>query len=156
VQIDVPDEDHEYRFAEIDDGVVDNLTVSLIGSASILWREEGTGLKWAIIRFGGGPDTGLTGLIPVKVWRDGGTTDGDKTEPCDRTYKVRTLDADGSDDSSSRLLGENLTPQKRRPAQGKLDTPPSGGSGVVGLGYYDSSTFILYDANETLDVEACS
>jgi hypothetical protein len=47
--IDVTDEGH--RFADIDDG--SSVLVSRgTGAASILWKESGTGTKWAIVRLG--------------------------------------------------------------------------------------------------------
>ena len=93
-------------------------------------------------------------LFAVKVWRDGGTTDGDKTNDCDRTYTARTIDATAVD-TGGVLLGEDMTPLKRRPAAGKLSCAPVDGGGVVGLGYYYGGTFYLFDANETLAPQAC-
>jgi hypothetical protein len=52
VMLDVPDEDHPYRAAEVIDGDATALTVGLAGSATILWRESGTGTKWAVVRLG--------------------------------------------------------------------------------------------------------
>ena len=48
VQISVPDEEHEWRYAEIVAGSTDNLEVNLRGSAGILWRAGGTGTQWAV------------------------------------------------------------------------------------------------------------
>jgi len=45
VRIDVPDEGHKYPFAEIADGVTENLKAAHYGSAAILWREGGTGVQ---------------------------------------------------------------------------------------------------------------
>lgn len=151
VQIVVDDE--TLMFAELQDGDATALKAALSGPITILWKDTGTGTKWAVVRFGSAP---AAGLVPVKVWRDGGTTDGSKTLQCNRTYKVRTLEAQGPNDDAGQLLGTNLTPQKRRPPLGKLSTPSNAGTGVVGLGYYDGPDFVLYDANETLDVEACT
>jgi hypothetical protein len=52
VKVDVPDEEHEWRYAEIADGITANLKVSMQGSAGILWRAGGTGVQWAVIRLG--------------------------------------------------------------------------------------------------------
>lgn len=95
-------------------------------------------------------------LFAVLVWRDGGTTDGDQSSQCDRTYTVRTLGATGPS-SGGRELGTGMTPKKVRPSIGKMVTPSTSGAGVEGLGYYDASgSFALYDANEILDTGACS
>jgi hypothetical protein len=150
VQVVVDDE--TFMFAELQDGDVTALKVVSSGSVTILWKDAGTGTKWAIVRFGSAP---VAGLMPVKVWRDGGTTDGSKTLQCNRTYRVRTLDATGPSTGGT-LLGTNLAPMKRRPVRGKLSVPSNLGAGEIGTGYFSGPDFVLYDANETLDVEACS
>jgi len=83
VKIDVPDEDHEWRYAEIADGVAANLKVSMQGSAGILWREGGTGVQWAIVRFG----RGLAGIIFCRL--DSEYTSGE-------TAAAKLCDAAGS------------------------------------------------------------
>jgi len=50
VKIDVIEEAHE--FADVTDGEPAYLTSSSTGSARILWKESGTGEKWALIRLG--------------------------------------------------------------------------------------------------------
>jgi hypothetical protein len=97
------------------------------------------------------------GFFPVLVWQSGGSTNGDKTHACDRTYQARTMDA--TSESTGTQLGTGLTPKKHRWAgnYGKMDCPASTGAGVVGSGYYDASgTFCLFDANETPDTGACT
>lgn len=88
-------------------------------------------------------------LFAVLVWRDGGTTDGDESNQCDRTYTAKTLDGQVT-------LGTALTPKRVRPTTGTLVTPPPTGDGVVGLGYFEADgDFVLFDANEALDTDAC-
>jgi hypothetical protein len=58
VQIDVKDADHE--FADIEDAATDTLRSYCAGSARILWKESGTGDKWARV---------LLGAMSVKLWR---------------------------------------------------------------------------------------
>lgn len=99
-------------------------------------------------------------IFVVRVWQDGGTTDGDEDTQCDRTYAVTTLEASLPDGTDGVLLGEDMTPVKRRPASGKLSVPPDDGDGVIGLGFWLSggapgTIFQLYDANETLAVQEC-
>ena len=94
-------------------------------------------------------------LFAVKVWQDGGSTDGTSGAQCDRTYEVRTLEATSI--TTGTQLGTDLTPKKKRPTTGPLNTPPTDGVGYVGLGYYDENgAFALYDANESLNTDLCA
>ncbi len=94
-------------------------------------------------------------IFAVLVWQDGGATDGTAAAQCDRTYKVRTIDATAHD-TGGVLLDTGMTPNRVRPTTGKLLVPGAAGAGVIGLGFYDSAgDFVLYDANESLDTSAC-
>ena len=107
------------------------------------------------------PTAGLAGgqMLACLVWQDGGTTDGDLTHECDRTYTARTLDATAID-TGGVLLGEDLPPLKRRWVTnhyGKYDCPPATGTGVVGTGYFTAAgAFVLFDANEVEHTGACT
>lgn len=92
-----------------------------------------------------------SGFFPVLVWQDGGTTDGDKTHACNRTYQARTMDA--TSETTGTQLGTGLTPKKRwfSGRYGKMLCPPDTGVGVVGSGYYSEGTFCLHDACEEID-----
>ncbi|KKN89725.1 hypothetical protein LCGC14_0235710 [marine sediment metagenome] len=95
------------------------------------------------------------GMFAVRVWQDGGSTDGDEDTKCNRTYQVRTLPATAIS-TGGEELGSAMTPLKRRPAFGPLDVPSDLSDGEIGTGFYDEDdVFFLYDANETLDVDAC-
>ena len=50
-QIDVTDEDHDYAVAKASDST--QLSSATGGTAQILWKESGTGTKWAVVRLGG-------------------------------------------------------------------------------------------------------
>jgi len=50
VRVNVTDEDH--RFAEVSEGKADVLESGDTGSAKILWKEDGTGQKWAVVHLG--------------------------------------------------------------------------------------------------------
>jgi len=50
VQVSVADANH--RFAEIVGGDAAKLASGVAGTAHIIWKEAGTGTKWAIVRFG--------------------------------------------------------------------------------------------------------
>ncbi|MBN2585013.1 MAG: hypothetical protein JXL80_18270 [Planctomycetes bacterium] len=83
-KINVQDADH--LWAEIKDGEV-RLQSAASGSAVILWRESGTGEKWAIIHLAGAlPPV----LFPVLVTKDGGSA-GDADTDCSFTYTVKDL-----------------------------------------------------------------
>jgi hypothetical protein len=161
VRLVVTDESHQ--FAQATAGFPAFMMSSATGSTQILWRQPDVPLEepcWAIVRMGVPSIVNTTTMIPCKVWQDGGTTDGDKTTPCDRTYFVKTIDAYDEEEDGT-ILGEELTPLKQRPAAGKLVTAPPTGDGIIGTGYYVTdpysgmSEFVLYDANETLAVEVC-
>ncbi|MEN6385317.1 MAG: hypothetical protein ABFD79_08960 [Phycisphaerales bacterium] len=65
VQIDITDETHTCADIEAEDKA--KLKSAASGAAAILWKETGTGTKWAVIRFGGGGggSTQLRGKIVV-------------------------------------------------------------------------------------------
>ena len=65
----------------------------------------------------------------VRVWRDGGTTDGDSTQQCDRTYTVRTYEA--TTPTGGGALGEDMLPEWARPVTGPLVT--GGGSAATSI-----------------------
>lgn len=152
VQINVTDAGHVY--ADVKDADATQLqSMAAQGGARILWKASGTGTKWALVDVGRSLNQSM---FAVRVWRDGGSTDGDKVTQCNRTYTVRTHDATGPS-TGGVSLGAAMTPEKRRPATGKLSTPSNTGGGVVGQGYYNpSGAFVLYDANETLASQGCS
>lgn len=100
---------------------------------------------------------GQTGMLAVKCWKDGGTTNGDHETQCDNTYTVRTIDATGPG-AGGALLGENLLPKTRQATNflGEMHCPPTTGGGWIGAGYYDTSdTFTLFDSGEREYTTAC-
>jgi len=50
VKINIVDESHS--FADVNDGLAGSLKSGLTGAATILWKQSGTGQKWAIVRLG--------------------------------------------------------------------------------------------------------
>jgi len=62
VQVNVSDESH--NFADVAEGQSGYLQTDTAGSAIILWKESGTGIKWALVKLGGA--SGGTGLA---TWR---------------------------------------------------------------------------------------
>ena len=148
VKIDVPDEEHEWRYAEIADGVTANLKVGLQGSATILWRAGGTGVQWAVIRLG---QPVPMHVFPVELTQVGGEQ-GDEENPASWTYDV--LDV---------VTGETLasgvdpvaSPHKwQRPSVGQMI------AATVGYAHYQPNDagemeLVLGWINEMVDQEAC-
>ena len=94
-------------------------------------------------------------LFAVRLWQDGGTTDGDEATQCDRTYTAKELDAVEGDDTAL-VYGTELTPVQGRPLTGQLDCPATTGEGIVGVGFFDQTgEFQLWSANERLHTTAC-
>lgn len=60
-RVDVTDADH--LFADVSDGTAAQLKSGESGAAVILWKESGTGVKWAVVRIGAGGGTGAS--LPV-------------------------------------------------------------------------------------------
>ena len=85
VMLNVPDEQEECRFAAMEDGQTGYLKAAMHGSATILWREGGTGVQWAVVRIGKSPI-----LLPVKLEQYGGEQ-GDDENPATWTYNVIDL-----------------------------------------------------------------
>lgn len=54
VQVQIQSDDESVMQADILNGVTEHLQAINGGAASILWRDNGQGVKWALIRFGGG------------------------------------------------------------------------------------------------------
>lgn len=128
------------------------------GSSLILWADTDAApgiVDCLVLMLGRSYGAASSVLFPVRVWRDGGTTDGSATLKCNRTYKVRSLEATGPD-TGGILYGSSMSPVKPRPALGQLSTPPTTGAGVVGLAYEDHNGFvILYDAGEIYATAVC-
>ena len=57
VKLTVDNEDHTY--ADVKDGEASTLQSGFSGSAQILWKEEGTGEKWAVVRINAMPPKNL-------------------------------------------------------------------------------------------------
>jgi hypothetical protein len=135
-----------YRFAEPavdEDEPAAPLTAQAYGPAQILWADDmgKDGVAWCIVRIGN--DTrGVE--FKVRCFIDGGTA-GSLNSTCSWTYTVRTLD--------DVLIATSKTPQRRRLLNTPYTPTPSG---AIGCGYFNlDGEFILYDANETPQTQAC-
>jgi len=148
VKIDVPDEDHEWRYAEIADGVTANLKVSMQGSAGILWRVGGTGVQWAVVRLG---KPIPMHVFPVDLTQYGGEQ-GDEENPATWTYDV--LDVVTGETLESGVDPVAAPHKWQRPSVGQTIAATFGyahyqddGSGGLEL--------VLGWINEMVDQEAC-
>jgi hypothetical protein len=65
VKIDITDESH--TCADVKDGDSTQLQSVESGPAQIIWKETGTGTKWAVVRFGGSGGGGGSGIIQVEI-----------------------------------------------------------------------------------------
>ena len=148
VKVDVPDEEHEWHYAEIADGITANLKVSMQGSSTILWRAGGTGVQWAVIRLG---QPVPMHVFPVELTQVGGEQ-GNEENPASWTYDV--LDV---------VTGETLasgvdpvaSPHKwQRPSVGQMI------AATFGYAHYQPNDagemeLVLGWINEMVDQEAC-
>jgi len=148
VKIDVPDENTEYRFAEITDGIADNLKASHYGSAAILWREGGTGAQWAVARLGK--------LMPVRPFpvdlTQVGGAQGDELSPATWTYDVADV---VTGDTLASAVNPTVAPHKwQRPSIGWMIPA------TFGYAHYEPDgtggwELVLGWINEVVDQEAC-
>jgi hypothetical protein len=144
VKIDVADEDTERHFAEIDDGVTDNLKAVHCGSAAILWRAGGAGVQWAIVRLG---KRAIPQPFPVTLTQSGGSQ-GDETTTATWTYDV-------TDPATDESLATGVDPvssphQWQRPGVGQMIPA------TFGYAHYDKDDeLVLGWINEIVDQEAC-
>lgn len=136
VQVNVVDADHQ--FADVTNADATKLTSCSSGAARILYKDSGTGTKWAIVRLGGG---GGSGLFPVTVSQTGGSAGTDAAK-CSFTYTATDLDGN--------QLGTVMSPTWARPALGAMV------AATKGVGYYDAAgAFVLYQVDEVPDVVSC-
>jgi len=144
VKVNVTDEDTERHCAEVSDGVTTALTAVHRGSAEILWRESGTGEKWAIVRLG--PRQPAV-TFAVDLEQVGGTQ-GDDTTAASWTYDV-------TDAASGELLASAVDPTAplhgwQRPSVGQMI------AATKGTAHWDNDDELVLDwINEMVDAEAC-
>jgi len=132
------------RYADIDDGETGHLLGGESGTACVLWREEGDGPRWALVRLGGAPNA----VVPVTLTLAGGGA-GDHQGPATFVY-------DAADAITGAMLlegGDPVAPphQWRRPSVGAMTAATFGyahrdADGAIALGWI----------NETFVQEACS
>jgi hypothetical protein len=148
VKLDVPDEDHEWRFAGIADGATANLKAHHRGSAAILWRAGGTGVQWAVVRLG---KPIPLHVFPVELSQTGGDQ-GDEENPATWTYDVLDVETGETLESG---VDPTASPHKwQRPSIGQMI------AATFGYAHYQENDsgdmeLVLGWINETVDQEAC-
>ena len=148
VKIDVPDEDHEWRFVEIAGSTTANLKAHHRGSAMILWRTGGTGVQWAVVRLG---KPLPMHVFPVELSQTGGDQ-GDESYPATWTYEVKDVETGTTLESD---VDPTATPHKwQRPSIGQMI------AATYGYAHYEDDgsggqKLVLGWINETVDQDAC-
>lgn len=142
VRLNVPSGSSEPLAADITDGSSAYLTAAVYGSATILWREGGTGEQWAVVRFGR-----LPSQFPVNLTRVGGSQ-GTASSPATWLYNVIDPVTNATIASSVNPVS---SPHKwQRPSVGWMT------EATAGLAHFDcSGAIVLGWINETVDQEAC-
>lgn len=113
------------------------------GAGRILWKESGTGEKWAIVALSPHSRT-RRDTFAVLVTQTGGSSGG-TASACTFTYDVTDL--------AGVSLGTAMTPARPRPTIGKMKAPSAG---AYGIGFFDEAgDFVLWDPGEVPDPEVC-
>jgi hypothetical protein len=108
------------------------------GSARVLWKESGTGVKWAIVLLG---DTPSGTIFPVTVSQTGGSN-GNSTTAATYTYTVTSL--------AGVQLGTAMSPEVPRFMIGTMT------AATKGTGYYTSAgVFTLHQVFEVKTASPC-
>lgn len=125
-------------------GVTGYLGASDQGGASIVWREPGVGVKWAVIRMG----SSVASLFPVTL-AVSDTVFGTDSTPTAHTYDL--FDVGGATPLTPGPVDPGVEPHKwRRPSVGRFSIA------TAGLAYRDGAgTPILTWVNETLELDPC-
>ncbi len=146
VRVLVVEDSHKYADLEI--GNTSRLQTGPAGCAQILWRETGTGTRWAVVRLGNtsGP-AGDGNVFPVTLSQVGGA-DGTRTTMASWTYNVKKLGA--AVDLLSAINPTSAPHKYKRESLGKRTTA---NFGLCALD--ESGDPFLTWINETIGVSAC-
>ena len=142
VKVDVANANHWH--ADIADNSAANLKSGGGGAAQILWKESGTGVKWAVVRLGRWSPT----VFPVNLTQTGGSQ-GTTTTPASWTYSV-------IDPVTSQTLATGVNPTV---SPHKWKRPSAGWMIAATFGYAHFNAqgqLVLGWINEMVEQEACS
>jgi len=113
VKVDVQDEDHD--FADVDDGQCGHLASGRCGAAQILWKESGTGEKWAVVRIGLPHRAGFWARLTAEAAGGGGY------------YSWKMLEDDAETDVDPPVTGTD----NAKEVNGTEGIPTGAGAGAV-------------------------
>jgi len=146
VRVNVADENTVRNCAEIVDAQSGYLRAVHHGSATILWREGGTGEQWAVVRLG---QRSTATAFPITVTSaDPAGSQGTASTAASWLYDV-------ADAITGETLAEDVDPTGsphlwRRPSVGQMV------KATAGLAYWnDSDALVVTWLNEVADQEAC-
>lgn len=142
VKIDMANANHWH--ADVADNVAANLKSAGGGAAQILWKESGTGVKWAVVRLGRWSPT----VFPVNLTQTGGSQ-GTNTTPASWTYSV-------IDPVTSQTLATAVNPTA---SPHKWKRPSAGWMIAATFGYAHfnaQAQLVLGWINEMVEQEACA
>ncbi len=149
VYVPEPEEGKDFtppKACDVGEGYTFDLTGASTGGASILWIENGTGPKWALIRIGHG-EQGEAGLFPVKLSQSGGEDGDEKTATTWRYNVTHAL----TDEPLASGIDPTASPhQWKRPAIGKMT------KATFGYAHFDSDEKpVIGWINETFVLSSC-
>jgi hypothetical protein len=138
------EDNNQPKACDVEEGYTYDLTGGGSGGASILWIENGTGAKWALIRIGYG-DTSI--LFPITLSKSGGEEGDEKTATSWRYNVTHAL--------TKETLAEDVNPtasphQWRRPGIGKMT------QATFGYAHFNSDDKLVIGwINETFVLGSC-
>ncbi len=142
VRLYVFDDTWECPTADIDDGTTEDLRAVTYGAASILWRQGGTGLQWAVVRLGRPPT-----IFPVRL-QDVGGAPGNATTPA--TWEYDIVDYFTGETLLTNVNPVNWPHMWRRPSVGFMYQAD------LGYAHYDDQgNIVLGWINEVVGQEPC-
>jgi len=142
VKIDIANANHWH--ADIADGSAAYLKSSGGGAAQILWKDSGTGVRWAVVRLGRWSPT----VFPVNLTQTGGSQ-GTSTTAASWTYSV-------VDPVTNQTLATGVNPTAsphkwKRPSAGWMI------AATFGYAHYNAQgQLVLGWINEMVEQEACT
>ncbi|MCB9838196.1 MAG: hypothetical protein H6813_02560 [Phycisphaeraceae bacterium] len=141
------DDGRDRPYAEIINGVTAGLLAGDRGAASILWKEPGVGIKWAVVRLGAyTPRSVFPVTLTVST-----TAYGDATTPTAHTYNVADLDGV----TLATAINPAASPhQWKRPSIGRYAPATFGHAHWEPNATADAGLVITW-VNETPELEAC-
>ena len=137
-------EESQPKACDIEEGYTYDFTGGSTGGASVLWIEEGTGEKWALIRIGHGD---VSTLFPVELKKSGGEEGDEKTATTWRYDVTHAM----TDESLKKDVDPTKSPhQWKRPAIGRMT------QATFGYAHFNKKDELVIGwINETFVLSSC-